>query len=255
MHDKIKPVLMIVGVVFLVSLTVLVNVIISNEVKKSDFIGLESEHLRTINVGGEGNVYAVPDAAEISFSVITDDEDSEKALRENNEKAERVVSYLKEQGIQEEDIQTTGIDVRPIYERDEERGAERRISRYEAINKVEVKIEDLEKAETVIGGAVEAGANRVDGFELVVSDEEELKAKAREKAIKEAREKAEQTASSLRVKLGRVIEFSESRSDYIYPVMERGLGEELEEDAVPEVPVEPGENEITVNVSIEYEII
>jgi len=254
-EKKLKFGLMIVAAVFLVSLTVLVNVLIGNEVKKASFIGLDSDHLRTISVSGEGKVYVTPDTAKVSFSVITTDSDSETALDENNERASEVVNYLKGQGIEEENIQTTGLNVRPLYDREiERRELEERTIGYEVTNRVEVEFKELERASTIIDGAVRAGANSVDSFQFIVNEEDDFRAEAREKAIKEAKEKAEATASSLGVKVGRVIEFSESR-DYTPLVMERGMGDVAMEEPAPDMPLEPGENEITVNVSIDYEII
>lgn len=254
MNDKkIKTILLITGVFFVFLLTVLTGVTIYNEIKKANFIGLDSDHLRTINVTGEGKVYAIPDTASVSFSVITENENSEIALDENNEKASAVVNFLKEQGVEEENIQTTGINVQPIYDRSREREGEVRIIRYEVTNRVDVELEDLDNINTVIDGTVRAGANRVDSFEFLVSSKEDLRAEAREKAIKEARTKAEKTASSLGVKLGRVIDFSETRDYYLPSFPQREVMDSIEE--VPDMPIETGENEIKIQVNIDFEII
>ena len=256
MEDKkIKNVVMIVGVVFLVSLTVLTNVIIGNEVKRANFIGLNNSHLRTINVMGEGKTYAIPDTASISFSVITIDEKSEVALNENNKKSDAVVNYLKEQGIEKENIQTVGLNVQPIYERDPDSWTEMQIIHYQVTNRIEVKFKDLDKVNTVIDGAIRVGANKVDSFLFLISDEEELKTETREKAIQEARKKAKETTAALGVKLGRVISFSESRDYYTFPVMQKEMMAMDQEGTIPEMPIEPGENEIIITVTIEYEII
>ncbi len=256
MDDKnVKLSLMVVGMIFLVSLIVLVNVIIGNELKKSNFIGLDSDHLRTIRVTGEGKTYAVPDTASISFSVLTSDESSEIALNENNKKAEAVVNFLKQQGIEKKNIQTTGVRVRPVYDWSPERTEYRRIASYEVTNRIEVEFDDLEKINTVIDGSIRAGANRVDSFQFLISDQEELRAEAKAKAIQQAREKARKTTFLLGVRLGRVIDFSETRDYYMPPMMREAAMDVIETDMAPEMPIEPGENEIIVNVTIEYEII
>jgi len=164
MDDKnIKTILTVVGVVLLVSLTILVNIIISNEVKRGRFIGLDSEHVRTIDVKGEGEVAVVPDSATVYFAVITSDESSEKALEENNAKATNLIAFLKNEGVEERNIQTTGVSVSPVYDRDPDFMSERRIIRYEASNRVEVKIEDMDNVGTIIDGGVREGANSVTG--------------------------------------------------------------------------------------------
>ncbi len=249
-----KTVLVIVGVVLLVSLTVLVNIIISNEVKRGRFIGFDSEHVRTIDVKGEGKVLATPDSASVHFGVITSSESSEEALEENNAKATSLIAFLKSEGVEERNIQTTGVNVRPVYDRDPDFISERRIIRYEVSNRVEVKIEDIDNVGTIVDGAVREGADNVTGLRFSVSDEEKLKEQAREEAVQDAREKAEGITSALGVRLGRVMSFSESRDYGIIYRAEMAL-DSLEGELPEKTPIEPGEDEVEVTVTITFEII
>lgn len=246
-----KNALIIVSIVFLVSLTVLANILISNEARRAHFIGLDSQRFPTIQVTGEGSVYASPDTAEIYFSVVTGAETTEEALNENNKKMDRVINHLKEKNIEEKDIKTAGFNVRPIYSYDNEK-RERILSSYEVSNVLEVRLKDLQHVSSVIDGAIRAGANRVNRLKFLISDEEELKKEAREKAIREAEKRAAEIASSLGVKVGRIVNFSEER-DYYFPLYREAALDAASEE-IPEVPIEPGENEIKVNVRIEYEI-
>ncbi len=257
-EKRIRSVFIVVATVFLALLAVFVFVLISNEVKRAGYIGLESDHLRTIEVHGEGEVSAAPDVAEIYLSVITQEEDSEEALNENNEKTENVISYLKEEGVEEDMIQTSGFDMRPLYDhREDERTGERErvIYAYEARNTVEVEFKDLEDVGSLIDGAIRAGANEVKNLRFSIENEEEYKSQAREEAIREAEDRAESIAASLEVSLGRVLDFSEDKAFYRTPFMEADMREVAMEDvAEEEVPIEPGESEITSSVIIEYEI-
>ncbi len=244
MDKKIKIISTVVGVVFVVSLTVLVNVLISNEVERSRFIGLDSEHMRTVRVSGEGEVSVAPNVAKVSFAVVTEDSSTEDALNENNTRAEELINYLKNEGIEDNNIRTKGFTVRPLYEQIEDR---RTLYGYRVTNSVETYIEDMERVSSLIDGAVRAGANEVNSVQFLVEEEEEYKNEARKKAIEDAKRKAQETSSALGVKVGRVISFSEER-DYYAPIQERM-------DAVEgQVPIEPGESDITVNVTVEYEI-
>ncbi len=254
MDKKLKNAVLIVGIVLLVSLTVLVNVIISNQSLKSNFIGLDSQRLPSIQVSGEASVYAAPDTARISFSVITESEDTAGAITENNRKTGAVIDYLKEEGIEEKNIRTSGFSLRPLQQRkrDPHTGLSKtEIYGYRATNTVEVEVKDLEKTGTITGGAVRAGANSVRGLLFIVSNEEEFKKQAREKAVNRAREMAQEIALSLDASLGRIISFSEDRG--FRAPMARHLMMEAADTAY-EVPMEPGENEIKVRVSLEYEI-
>ena len=254
MEKNIKNPIMIMLVVLFVFLVVFMGTLIGNQSLKSNFIGLDSSHLPTIEVRGEGRVHASPDQAEVSFAVITQAEDTQEAITENNEKMERVINYLKEEGIDESDIKTSGFNIIPLRERREDpltREYRMDIYAYEVRNSVEVLIRDLEKAGEIVDGGVRAGANSVNSLRFIVSDEDSYKNEAREMAIKEAKDRAQEIASALGVSLKRTIAFSEDRG---YPpyFREAVMAEDI--NAGGQVPLEPGESEIIVNVNIRYEI-
>ncbi len=255
--ERQKALLASVGILFIASLIVLAVVVTGNEIKRGYHAGLDET--RSIEVQGEGEVEIVPDVVEASFSVRTEGDTEEEALDENNERTEGVLEYLKEEGVEEENLQTAGFDVGPLYREieTEDREREREVYAYEARNVVEAEFEEMEMDEIgrLVDGAVRAGANEVRGLNFKVSDEEEYEKEARDEAIKDAREKAERVASSLDVSLGRVLDFSEERGFYRAPVMEdvaQEAADEMEEEG--EVPLEPGEDEITSQVRVEYEI-
>ncbi len=255
MKDQYKNILGVIGIIFLILAAVLMFFLIKNEMTRTAYIGLESGNLPVMRLQGEGVTQVVPNRVEMSLAVITEGEESEAALEENNRQMEQVVSYLKDQGVEEANIQTGEFSVRPVHDwvADSETGERRRvISGYLVSNRVDVKVTDMEKAGTITDGAVQAGANEVTRFDLVVSDEEEYKKEARREAIREAREKAEEIAYDLGVELGRVISFSE---DTIHPFVTRSATEAMDvDDPRPQVPIEPGEEEIKVNVTVGFEL-
>ncbi len=253
MVNNLKTATSIVGIVLLVSLTVLVNIFITNQVSKSRYIGLDHKNLPSIQLKGEGTVYATPDTARISLTVLTQAPDTSQALSDNNRKMEAVIEYLKAEGVEENNIRTTGFNIRPLQERieDPQTGKKRtEIYAYRVINTVEADIKDIEKAGKIASGAVEAGANRVDRLQFIVSREEEYKKEARRKAVRQAKERGEEIADSLGVELGRLLNFSEDR-DFFRPM---ARAQAMETADRTEVPLEPGENEIKANVTLEYEI-
>ncbi len=255
MEKNLKTAVVILGIVFFVSLIVLVNVLTNNEKLKAKFIGLDKAHLPTIQVKGEGAIYAVPDIAEISFTVLTEGKDTETALDENNRRMDSVINYLKKEGVDEKDIQTSGFSVYPMQSRREDpvtRETKLEIYGYQVRNTVEVELKDLEKADVVIDGATRAGANEVNRLQFLVSDEELHRTEARRKAVEEARKKGEEIASALGVSLGRVIEFSEDTAYFPYARMEMSAMDSAM--SVDKTPIEPGENEIKVSVTVKYEI-
>ncbi len=256
MNKKHTSAIAITGIILLTSLIALTIFLTRNEILKANFIGLDTENLPTLRLQGTGTIYASPDEAEILLSVVTENEDSEIALAENNTKMNNVINYLKSEGVENENIKTGDISIIPLEDWREDpqtKRTVREIYAYRARNTVEIKLKELDRAGEIINGAVKSGANEVSRFNLVVSNEDEYKKKAREEAIKEAREKGEEIASALGVKIKRVISFSEDHGHYFMSRMEMDTMEGVKEIS-EEVPLEPGENKIEINVTVEYEI-
>jgi len=230
-----------VFIVFLVSLIIWVGVDINHKVKKGE---------NTISVTGTGEVYAKPDLALTSFSVLTEAKTVIEALTENTEKMNAVIAFVKNENVEEKDIKTTGFNIYPRYEWEEKSG-KRTLVGYEVSQTLQVKIRGMAKIGTIVQGTTEQGANQVSDLQFTIDDEDGLKKQAREEAIEKAKTKAKELASQLGVKLGKVVEFSESGVFPWYYAMEKapaamGGGEELQ--------IETGENKIEVTVTITYEI-
>ncbi len=248
--EKIKP-LQAALTIFLISLTVLVVVFTGNELSRRNYLGLNQP--RTIEVSGEEVIFEKPDEAEITFSVATQGRNYLDAVEKNSSQMKRVTDHLKNEGIQDENLRTLNFSVSPRYENIEDNGRTRReIVGYEVRNDLRVSVDDLSVIDALIAGTIEAGANQVQGLVFSVSNEEELKKEARDKAIANARKEAQRIASSLGVKLGRVVDFSETR--YFYPSRVAMEDMIMEAGESMQVPIEAGENEISSSVRVKFEI-
>ncbi len=240
--------LVFVVIVFLLSLTLLVGVYILN---------ITGETEGRITVSGMGEVYAVPDIANVSFSVINEAKEADGALQENARKVNEVIDFLKEEEIEESDIKTTSFSIYPRYEYYSDREMlppeERRVLvGYEARQIVEVKIRNIDKIGSILEGGVAAGANRVSNLSFSIDDESELKKEAREKAILEAKKEAKEIEKQLGVTLKKIVGFNEDSS--VPGIYQRSMMQEATEmDAVTPV-IEPGENKIESRVKITYEV-
>jgi len=249
MKKNIITALIIVAIVFLVSLTVWVSIDIQNKITETE---------NTITVSDTGEIYAKPDLALTTFSVITEEKTVAEALSQNTEKMNAVIDFVKGQGVEDKDLKTTSFNIYPRYEWREEKTeippqpqGKRVLVGYEIRQSLEVKIRDLEKIGAIIEGATEAGANQVGDLQFTIDKEDELKKQAREQAIEKAKTKAKELASQLEVNLVRISNFSESSIIPRYYGLEKaaamGVGEEAPQ-------IETGENKIEVTVTITYEI-
>lgn len=215
----------------------------------------------TINVAGEGEVFAIPDTARFTFSVQEEAETVPQAQEVVTETTNTILDALRQLGIPEENIKTVSYNVFPRYEfRDTQTQGftppqgERVLVGYEVSQTVEVKVEDPDEAGTLLAEVGELGADTVSGLRFTIDDMEALEEEALEIAIADAREKAESLADSLGVRLGSVVSFSEQGGSFPQAHM-LGRGGEMAMDtaeATPDIP--RGENQITKRVNVTFGI-
>ncbi len=209
-----------------------------------------------ISVTGTGKVTAKPDIAVADLAITVEKPTAAAAQDEANTKSQAVVDYLKDAGIPEKDIRTSNYNIYPQYDYTDGRS---RIRGYQVTQTLEVKIRDLDKANAVLDGVVDAGVNQVNNFRFDIDDPEELKAEARALAIADANQKASQLKQQLGLRLGRIVSFSEDTGGYPQPYFLRSEaggfgGDAMNVKAMPAPAVPAGENEIVVNVNITYQI-
>lgn len=210
---------------------------------------------RTISVSAIGEASVAPDVATLSFSVVSEGADPEKIAVENNETINKAIDFVKGEGVEAKDIMTTGYNLSPRYEYDE-RLRRSFIVGYTLTQTIQTKIRDFEKIGAILGKLPELGINQIGSLQFDIDDPEVYLNRARKEAFDEARVKAELMASQNKVRLGRVVNFSEYQSGPPVPLpyySEAAFGRGG--DAALSVPkIEPGSQEVTVTVSVTYEI-
>ena len=248
----------LIGVLTLLLLVLVVSTVvgIQNQIKEGRYIGQDIEARNTISVSDTGEIYARPDLALTTFSVVTEKKTVSEALEENSQKMNAVIDFIKNQGIEPKDLKTVGFNIYPRYEWYEKSEiypyGKRVLVGYEVRQSLEVKIRDMEKIGVIIQGATDAGANQVGDLQFTIDKQDELKKQARAEAINKAKTKARELASQLGVRLVRITNFSESG---VVPIPRYFALEEAAGMGGGEIPqIETGENKISVTVMITYEI-
>lgn len=263
LHKLMKVVALVLMVLALFLLTKTYGVL-----KENRFIGQDVYPQTTISVDAEGEVTAIPDIATFSFSVKEESKTVEEAQKTVNEKMDKAISFLKEQGVPEENIKTTGYNIYPRYEwwtkeavqcftyPCPEPDRERKLVGYEVNQNISVKLEDIDKAGDVLTGLGTLEVTNVSALSFEIDEKDELIKQAREIAIGKAQEKAKELAKDLDVKLVRMVSYSsnEGNDRPYYAKDERayGMGGDGATPVMASIPV--GENEIKVNVYMTYEI-
>lgn len=163
---------------------------------------------QAITVVGEGKVTLEPDIANVTIGVETVNESVLDATAQNRETLESVLSALSEAGVAEEDLQTTGFSVYAERYGPEGPLAESDV-RYRVSNNVAVTIRNLENVGPILDAAIEAGANNIYGINFALDDPGVAEADARELAIADAREKAENIAELTGLEISSISSVSE----------------------------------------------
>lgn len=205
---------------------------------------------RTISVSAEGKIEASPDTANFSFSVISESTSSETISADNINKMNAAIEFIKSKGINEKDIKTTGYNFSPKYEYDE-KTKKTSISGYTLTQTVSVKVRDLTKVAEVLGGLPGLGINNISSISFTIDDPEQYLTQARNQAFEKAKTKAFQMASVNGAVLGKIINFSEYQSSAYYKGAALGMGGG-ETASIPVPQIQPGTQEISVQVNVNY---
>jgi uncharacterized protein YggE len=220
---------------------------------------------RTISVRGTGTISAKPDVAHIEAGVMSEAPTAQKALAANNEAMTRLFQILKERGIAEKDIQTSQLQVSPQYSQPQpprplpggpnapvaEAGEFiPRVIGYRVDNIVSITSRRVATLGDVLDALVEAGANQIHGIRFEVDEPKKLLVEARKRAMIDAREKADVLAGEAGVVVGHPlkIEEQEGGSPVIFSPGRAKLM------AASAMPVAAGENEMSISVSVVYEL-
>ncbi len=263
MNPSIKNTLGVTGAIALVAIAI-AGLMIAGTYGKS----IEPSSYRSFSVSGEGSSYGIPDVATFSVGVVTEgDTDLGTLQEENTGKVNTIIAFLKEGGVAKEDITTSSYTVSPRYQyyhcgasydygmSSVEPCPPADIVGYTINQRVSVKARDFEVIGTLLSGVVDAGANSVSSLSFEIDNSDEVESEARAEAIAKARAKAEAVAKAGGFSVGRILDIYESsiqpRFDYAYAEDAVGFGMGGGKSAPT---IEPGSEEVNVNVTIRFEI-
>lgn len=243
---KVGAIILGVVMVFLLAAVLAVELVVVVPAVRA----VAPEERNVISVTGEGRLYADPDMAQIVIGVESRAPTAKEAASKNSGDMSEVMAVLKEMGVAEEDIQTVDYSIRAeMYYPEKE---EPKVIGYVVTNAVQVKMRDLNLVGDLLDRVTEAGANNIYGITFTIEDPRPFQEQAREKAVADARKKAQQLADLADIRLGDLISISE----YIMggPVyVERAAPAEGIGGGGPSIS--PGQLEIVVQVGMSYEIV
>jgi uncharacterized protein YggE len=208
----------------------------------------------SLSLTATGTVQAAPDTAIITVGVTTQGATAAAALTENNGRMRALIDQVMASGVPDRFIATSGFRIEPLMvyppARDDGSQDPPRIEGYRVDNAVTVRIRELAKAGDLLDKVVQLGANQVQGISFVVDDERPLLDRARAEAVKAGVAKAEIYARAAGIRLKRLLSVSEQPDAPLFA----GPLARMQPAAAEPVPLAPGQQDISVTVSMEWEI-
>jgi uncharacterized protein YggE len=234
-----------------ISIALAAAVFLAHSSASAQTVPAQAAPARTLNIVGTAEVHAVPDAALVAIGVVTESDTAAAALKANSAAVTKVLDAIRSFGVEAKDLQTRGLSLEARYYRpDKPSPTDRpRIIGYTAADEVTVRARDLVKLGDLLDKVTVAGANRIDGIEFVVSNQEGLLDEARRKAVADAKDKADLYAGAAGFALGKVMSLTEESVPSPRP-MARAM---VASEAAP-VPVAAGEVTLSVRVRVVWSL-
>lgn len=226
----------------------------------------------SITVSGEGEMKVTPNIAEMSFSVRANDKSADAAQASTTARVNDIISMLKSNGVEDKDIKTVSFDLYehypdwayPICEAPYMEGemmsegcapTEYKPDGFESSQTISIKIRDLTKAGAIASEVAKKGATGITNLSFTVDDKTSGKEAAREKAIVDARERADKIAMQFGKKVKRMTSYYENDYGDSNPFNPTSYDAEYAAKSASGEPMLPaGEQTIKASVSVTFEL-
>jgi uncharacterized protein len=261
--------------IFLIVVSAYFVVKIVSEIKKDSLLG-ENATPATISFSGHGEVTAVPDIANVSFTILKNSKTVADAQAGVATVEKAALDFLKTNSVDAKDIQTADASFNPTYQYQNAvcpqvpvpmvnggtvsnniaycPPGKQVLTGYEASESITVKVRNTDNVGKIMQGLGTIGVSNLNGPNFTIDNPDALQTQARKLAIDDAKSKAQVLAKDLGVSLGKIESFSDNSGNY--PVM-YAQNEALSAGAVPKAApaiIPAGQNTITSDVTITYEI-
>ena len=214
----------------------------------------------TVTAEGTNTITAQPDEVNVNIYISQKNATAEDARNRLAEISDELLTSLIKLGLERKDIQTEQVSVNPDYNwyngRNEIRG-------YVASQSITVKLKDFNKISKVIDSAVDSGAY-VSWINYEISDEKQSQYKSQtlEAATRDAKRKAEATASGLGKKLGSLVSIQTPEYGYNpYPLYRYSGAADMAVASVANAEakqaalnIQPKDLEISSRVLVKYRV-
>ncbi|MGA7836077.1 MAG: SIMPL domain-containing protein [Acidimicrobiales bacterium] len=207
-----------------------------------------SSSVATITVTGSGTVTGTPNTMSFQIGVQSVAASATAALSENNVKTAALEASLLRNGVTKKDLQTSDLN---IYSNTNSSGV---ITGFTASDELNVTTHQLKKAGAAIDAAAHAAGNgiQLSGVTFSISNQSKFLARARARAIENARTEASQIAKGGGTTVGSIVRVTDEENTgstgVVYPIAQFAAS------AANHVPIEAGSQSISVQVEVVYSL-
>lgn len=208
-----------------------------------------------LSVSTEGKSTRTPDMAVFSSGVVSEGKTASDALSANAAAMTRVIATLKKAGIADKDIQTSQINLNPVYGQpvigpNGQVVQEPRIVGYQASNMVTIRSRDIKGFGKVLDALVASGSNQINGPAFQMSDPRSAMDEARGDAMKQARARADLYARAAGLRVVRIVSISEG-GGYNPPQPVYAMAKMADASSSP---IAAGEVEAQITLTVQFEL-
>ena len=208
-----------------------------------------------LTITAEGKSTRTPDMAVFTAGVVSEGKTASEALAANAAAMTKVIATLKKAGIADKDIQTSQINLNPVYGQpvigpNGQVVQEPRIVGYQASNSVTIRSRDIKGFGKVLDALVASGSNQINGPAFQMSDPRAAMDEARGDAMKQARARADLYAKAAGLRVVRIVSISEG-GGYSPPQPVYAMAKMADASSSP---IAAGEVEAQVSLTVQFEL-
>jgi uncharacterized protein YggE len=230
----------------------------SSNAQSSKDAGVRHGAYPVLQSRGFGTVMVEPDQATLSFSIVTEHENPQTAMRLNEEASGSALRAVRGLGIADRHLKVQNIRLEPKREWDEPNRRWKELG-FEARRFVSVTMTDLDVLPNLVSAVVDEGANRLEHLQYELADRSTAELEALGKAVTNAKARAMAMAAALgstHVVALRVIEEGASMPEPVLMARSFAKDEMAEMGGTPDPTAwSGGLIEVRVAVSAEFAIM
>jgi uncharacterized protein YggE len=211
------------------------------------------EHPGAMAVNGQATLEVSPDCADLTITIGADNMSPGTAVKSLENKKLALIAALQKIGVETGQVKVSNLQLDPIYETNKLGIDILRVRTYRAGITLTATTRDFAKLGDMMNAAASSGATGM-STAFRRSDLPELKKKVRDMALAAAKAKAEQTASALGIKLGRVTSVAENPGGYMWNASYFPQNAAAVQDSSGNVAIGGSLQPLTLDISITYEL-